>query len=70
MPTRAPRTFGVEGLHPYGYRTDAARPAEVRKGVTPKVNADPKPGPWANLHIKALNQGAISLMKAVDSRIT
>ncbi len=30
----------------YGYRTDAAQPAEVRKGVTPKVNADNKPGQW------------------------
>jgi hypothetical protein len=30
----------------YGYRTDAAQPAEVRKGVTPKVNADNKPGSW------------------------
>jgi hypothetical protein len=30
----------------YGYRTDKSMPPEVRKGVTPKVNADHKPGQW------------------------
>jgi hypothetical protein len=30
----------------YGYRTDKSMPAEVRKGVTPRVNADHKPGQW------------------------
>ena len=30
----------------YGYRTDKSMPADVRKGVTPKVNADNKPGQW------------------------
>jgi hypothetical protein len=30
----------------YGYRTDPAMPADVRQGVTPRVNADHKPGTW------------------------
>jgi len=30
----------------YGYRTDASMSAEVRAGVTPKVNADAKIGSW------------------------
>ena len=30
----------------YGYRTDKNMPPEVRKGVTPKVKADRKPGEW------------------------
>lgn len=30
----------------YGYRTDAAMPAEVRAGVTPKMNADSPIGEW------------------------
>jgi hypothetical protein len=30
----------------YGYRTDAAMPAEVRAGVTPKVKADAPIGSW------------------------
>lgn len=30
----------------YGYRTDAAMPAEVRAGVTPKTNADHDIGQW------------------------
>ena len=30
----------------YGYRTDVAMPAEVRAGVTPKVNADAPIGQW------------------------
>jgi sialate O-acetylesterase len=30
----------------YGYRTDAAMPAEVRAGVTPKMNADAPIGEW------------------------
>ncbi len=35
----------------YGYRTDKAMSAEVRKGVTPKVNADHKPGQWNRIII-------------------
>ncbi len=30
----------------YGYRTDKGMSPDVRKGVTPKVNADHKPGQW------------------------
>ncbi|MCH2141312.1 MAG: DUF1080 domain-containing protein, partial [Phycisphaerales bacterium] len=30
----------------YGYRTDAAQPAEVRAGVTPRVRADAPVGKW------------------------
>jgi hypothetical protein len=30
----------------YGYRTDKEQSEEVRRGVTPKLNADAKPGQW------------------------
>jgi hypothetical protein len=30
----------------YGYRTDETMPSEVRKGVTPILNADESPGSW------------------------
>jgi 3-keto-disaccharide hydrolase len=36
----------------YGYRMDKKLPPEVRAGVTPKVNADKKPGQWNRFHIK------------------
>lgn len=35
----------------YGYRMDAKMPAEVRKGVTPKVNADKNIGEWNTFKI-------------------
>lgn len=35
----------------YGYRTDKNQSAEVRAGVTPKVNADAKIGSWNRFHI-------------------
>ncbi|HLF95498.1 MAG TPA: DUF1080 domain-containing protein [Planctomycetota bacterium] len=35
----------------YGYRTDKAMSPEVRKGVTPKANADNKPGQWNRIVI-------------------
>jgi hypothetical protein len=35
----------------YGYRTDAAMPAEVRAGVTPKRNADRDIGQWNTFEI-------------------
>lgn len=35
----------------YGYRTDAAQPAEVRAGVTPKVVADNPIGQWNRFYI-------------------
>jgi hypothetical protein len=35
----------------YGYRTDANMPAEVRAGVTPKVNADAPIGSWNRFEI-------------------
>lgn len=35
----------------YGYRMDKKQPPEVRAGVTPKVNADNKPGQWNRFHI-------------------
>lgn len=35
----------------YGYRTDAAMPAEVRAGVTPKVCADAPLGQWNRFEI-------------------
>lgn len=35
----------------YGYRNDKSQPAEVRAGVTPKVNADAKIGGWNRFHI-------------------
>lgn len=35
----------------YGYRTDPAMSAEVKKGVTPKVNADKPLGEWNRFHI-------------------
>ena len=36
----------------YGYRTDAAISAEVRAGVTPKVNADNPCGQWNRFRIR------------------
>jgi hypothetical protein len=36
----------------YGYRTDMKQPPEVRKGVTPKVNADRPQGEWNTFEIK------------------
>ena len=36
----------------YGYRTDKAMSPEVRKGVTPKVNADNPVGEWNTFEIK------------------
>jgi hypothetical protein len=30
----------------YGYRTDSAMPAEVKAGVTPKMNTDAPIGEW------------------------
>ncbi len=38
----------------YGYRIDAALPAEVRASVTPKVKADAPPGRWNRFRIKLL----------------
>ena len=38
----------------YGYRMDKKMPAEVRAGVTPKKNADKKPGQWNRFHIKMI----------------
>src|SRR5262249_31097668 len=38
----------------YGYRMDKKMPAKVRAGVTPKVNADKKPGQWNRFHIKMI----------------
>lgn len=38
----------------YGYRMDKKMPAAVRAGVTPKVNADKKPGQWNRLIIKMI----------------
>lgn len=35
----------------YGYRTDPLMSAEVKAGVTPKVNADKAPGEWNRFHI-------------------
>jgi hypothetical protein len=35
----------------YSYRMDKKQPPEVRAGVTPKVNADKKPGQWNRFHI-------------------
>jgi 3-keto-disaccharide hydrolase len=35
----------------YGYRMDKKQPAEVRAGVTPKMNADNKPGEWNRMFI-------------------
>ncbi len=35
----------------YGYRTDGSMPAEVRAGVTPKVNADAPIGQWNRFEI-------------------
>lgn len=35
----------------WGYRMDKKQPAEVRAAVTPKVNADNKPGQWNRFHI-------------------
>jgi hypothetical protein len=35
----------------YGYRTDKNMPAEVRRGVTPKVVADKPLGEWNRFHI-------------------
>jgi hypothetical protein len=36
----------------WGYRTDKSMPAEVRKGVTPKVNANKPRGEWNTFEIK------------------
>lgn len=35
----------------YGYRTDSSMSADVRKGVTPKSNADKPLGEWNRFHI-------------------
>jgi len=35
----------------YGYRNDKSQPAEVRAGVTPKLNADMPLGRWNRFHI-------------------
>lgn len=35
----------------YSYRMDKKQPPEVRAGVTPKMNADKKPGQWNRFHI-------------------
>lgn len=35
----------------YGYRNDPAQPAEVRAGVTPKLNPDNPVGHWNTFHI-------------------
>jgi len=35
----------------YGYRTDPAMPAEVRRGVTPQINADKNIGEWNTFKI-------------------
>ena len=35
----------------YGYRTDKKQPAEVRRGVTPKMKADKPIGQWNRFHI-------------------
>jgi hypothetical protein len=36
----------------YGYRTDPKMPPEVRKAVTPKINADNPQGEWNTFEIK------------------
>jgi hypothetical protein len=39
----------------WGYRTDENMPPEVRKGATPTVNADNRPGQWNRFEITAIN---------------
>ncbi|KPK42309.1 MAG: hypothetical protein AMJ65_07870, partial [Phycisphaerae bacterium SG8_4] len=38
----------------WGYRTDKNMPAEVRRGATPILNADKRPGEWNRFEITAI----------------
>ena len=40
----------------YGYRKDASMPPEVRRGVTPLVNADNRPGEWNRFEITLIDE--------------
>lgn len=40
----------------YGYRTDPSQPAEVRAGVTPRVQADAPLGQWNRFHITLVGE--------------
>jgi len=40
----------------YGYRMDDSQPAEVRRGVTPKLNADKNIGEWNTFRIEVVGE--------------
>ncbi|MCI0680563.1 MAG: DUF1080 domain-containing protein [Gemmataceae bacterium] len=44
-------TWPIGSGEVYSYRMDKKQPPEVRAGVTPKMNADKKPGQWNRFHI-------------------